>query len=1187
MRASSDDIPATPWQLALLGPVRLARGGQPQALPTHKLAALLVLLALGGPAPRSRVAAWLWPDLDDTAARRNLRRELARLREAGAGALLRGDDPQLLALAAGVACDAALLAAAVADSPLPQALDSALAAWRGPPADGLVLDGCPAFADWLQGERTRLLALRHRALERRAALHEAAGQPAHALPLLEQRAAEDPLHEPAHRALMQLHLRQGRAAAALAQYTRCRDALQRELGLAPSPETEALARLARPGGDAGAAPATVAPAWPPPGAHAGGNPGLLPLSGRDDAWAALAAAWQTRRPVLIEGVAGIGKTRLACEFAAAQGAYALAPCRPGDAAQPYVSFKRALRLLAGPALEAAELPAWVRTELAHLLPELGPASARPITPEDRSRLQEAAVVAWRQLAGGSFDAVLVDDWHLADSDSRTLFGALAAAEGDAADDAPRLVLMLRPELDADGEAALRRLRSAGAHHLVLAPLDEAQLLSLVQRASGAREPLRFTRRLQAATGGNPFFVAEVLAHWRALGLLEVDAEGRWRTPFDDATDDYRELPLPASVRDAVLARVQRLPAPVQALLQAAALAAEPFAAPLLASACAQAEAEVLAGLGTALGAGLLRELGDGHAFAHDLMQVAVASSLAPGQARLLHRRLALGAEAAGLPPAEIARHWEAGGEPRRAAPHRLAAAEAAALLGSWDSAEHHWRAVLGAGPEPVHHVAVLRMRWPGLKVRDDRAALQAVADELQALITRWQRQPEAARAAVEARLELAQLLSLGVGVHSDATALALVEAIEPALEPDDPLHPRLALAKAQALNTAGRHDEAEQAVEAALARGLPALTPRLQAQLLHTLTYSHFARGQPQRALPFAERTLRVWQAAGDRRMLGRSWANVGLMRSAIGDQPPAIEALEQALAIARELRLHELHREAANNLADIRLMHGQAAAARALADEALSLAADWVLPQQQVYLLGMRVQAAWQLGELGAAWRDADTALAIALQPAFGDRLNALMDTLSMSLDLFSFVGDFAEADRRLALLDARDGPRAEHFEIKLAFNRVRLALARGDVAAARAALARWPDPAALHEQRDREHAVLCQAEIAEAAGEAGTAAAWLARHPAPEAHVEVAARRARLALALDPGDPAAVARAREAAAAATTPRPSALDLQLALARAGAGAGHADAAQALLQRLVGSLAGQAGAAARLRQRWT
>jgi DNA-binding SARP family transcriptional activator len=73
-------------ELALLGPLVLRRAGQALPLAIKKTQALLVLLALlprGATLPRSRAVALLWPPLDESTGRRNLRRELARLREVG------------------------------------------------------------------------------------------------------------------------------------------------------------------------------------------------------------------------------------------------------------------------------------------------------------------------------------------------------------------------------------------------------------------------------------------------------------------------------------------------------------------------------------------------------------------------------------------------------------------------------------------------------------------------------------------------------------------------------------------------------------------------------------------------------------------------------------------------------------------------------------------------------------------------------------------------------------------------------------------------------------------------------------------------------------------------------------------------------------------------------------------------
>ncbi|MBX3637400.1 MAG: hypothetical protein KF683_18685, partial [Rubrivivax sp.] len=740
------------------------------------------------------------------------------------------------------------------------------------------------------------------------------------------------------------------------------------------------------------------------------------------------------------------------------------------------------------------------------------------------------------------------------------------------------------------------LAAAGALHLRLAPLDGAQLLELVRRVSGASEAQRFSQRLLQATGGNPFFVAETLRHWQALGLLTLGADGVWRTPFDDATDDYHELPLPASVRDAVLARVARQGSAARRLLEAAALATEPFTPTLLAGACALSEVEALDGIEQALAGGLLRELGGGHAFAHDLVQSALESTLTPERRRLVHRRLALGAQDAGLAPAEIARHWEAGGEPRRAVPQRLAAAAQALALGSHDSAEQHWRAALADGPSPAQHLALLRQRWPLLRSRDDRPGLDALAAELEQLAAHWSQHPDTAAAAREARVEMGMICTL---VNRGGDALALADTTLAALASDDPLRARALLVRAQALNLLDRLDEAEQAAEQALGGpGGGALPPALQAQLLHTLAYSHHVRAQPQRALPFARRALAVWQGSGDRRMVARGLANLGVMRGAAGDADAGDRDLEQALAIAAELRLVPLQRELSNNIAYRHLQRGEPGRALALADQALALSAHFARPAFRVYLRATRVQALWQLGELGAALDTADEALVLARDSTDKD---PLLDLVSMTLDLCSFIGDFDGADRLLAEVAARGGEAGGWLEIKLAFNRCRLALARGDTATAAAVLAPAADPQAIVDPRDREQALLCHAGLALATGDRAGARRWLVGDPAPGMAAEARARHALLRLSAcqddddspETGCGAAKKVAQEAAIDPCTPRPLAMALQQALAAHAAAAGDErarTAAQAtfaaLRQQLADSLAQRPLLQARLLARW-
>jgi DNA-binding SARP family transcriptional activator len=1088
------------FELQLLGPLALRRDGQLLALGTQKVQALLLLLGLGGPAHRARLAEWLWPELDDAAARRNLRRELARLREAGADGLLRAEG-DVLALADGVDCDAAHFEAEATTAP-----DRALARWRGPPADGLRIDASHALAEWLDAERQRLQALRRRAL--RASFDAHADDPERALERVQALLADDPLQEQLHAEAMRLLAQLGRREAVLAQYERCRTLLAQELGLAPMAQTEALADSLRKG---------RAAAPPPPPATQASWPLELTLVGReaDEAW--LAQAWADGSTVLLEGEAGIGKTRLAQDAAAAQGAYALSQCRSTDADAPYSSFVRALRLLAGQPLASAGLPDWMTAELAHVLPELGPAAHRVAGAEELSRLHQAALAAWTELAGESFDVVVIDDWHLADPASRGLFTHLALQRGSV-----RMWLLLRPDLADAAHAALNTLRTkAGAWYRRLEPLDDAALRALLRQWPAAAQPDAVVARLRQATGGNPFFAVETLRHWQAEGLLDKPVDPSW--------------PLPPTLRATVLARVQRLPQATQRVLDAAALATEPFAPALLASACALSEVEALAAIEPALSAQLLRETGGAYAFAHDLVQWSLEAALPPARRRLVHRRLALGGDTAGLPPAEVARHWEQGGEPARAVAPRLAAAQAALMLGSEDVARAHWQAALANGPSPDEHVELVEQR-SGLERRlDDRPAMLDSVVELDRLRAIWSQNPVTAMPALRAAILAAQVLSLSA---NSAESLRRIDDVLPALDSGHPLQALALLVRSQALNGVGRTDESRADAEAALA--LEGLSPGRRAQLHYSLVYSHFLRGNPQPAMHHAQLSLQLWRATGARRSVVLALSNIGMLHAQLGDQQKAIAVMQEGLATARALRMIEQHRMLAINLADSLLTLGLANEVLPLVQEALDLSPNYSSLRSEVFLLGARVQALYQRGELLAAQREARKALERAL--AINDPM-ALLDCASMALEPVLAAGDEALADRLLASTAGVRTESLEHYTHKLAFNRVRRELARGDLPGARAELAPVADIESLHEARDRQHAAVCQAELLLAEGDAEAALGLLGRWPMDGAHVEVGARaeavhwQAERALGLPGTQALAALRAR--LAAATTPVP------------------------------------------------
>lgn len=1161
--------------LKLLGPPALWRGAQPVRLTIRKTWCLLVLLACAGAAPRARLAASLWPALDEATARRNLRRELARLREAGVPELLLAADDRL-ALDPAVRVDLADFEQAL------KAGDSAaaLALWRGELADGLAAGEAPAFDGWLEAERHRVHGLWRAALQ--AAATQAA--PAQALPHWQALLADDPLQEQHHQAVIGLHLAAGRREEALAQYQRCRSLLRDELGLATSAQTEALIATARETAPRPAAPvagSSAAPPAPEP-ASAAWLPDPLPFIGRDAEVAAMEAAWRAGHTIVVEGEGGVGKTRLALDFAAAHGACALARCRSSDTGVPYASWTRVLRALAGPALTRASLaalPGWACDELARLVPELAGSGAPPApmrSDEERSRFFEACAAGWQALCTDSFDAVLLDDWHLADAASSAVVayvvqrGPGTATGTTAAVGGTRLIVLLRPAAEAAGAA--QALRDAGhTLHLKLQPLPAQQVFELVRRLSGASDPARFAARLQAATEGNPFFLAQTLRHLAETGALTVGHDGRWQTPFDDDTHDYRELPMPATVRDAVLARVARLGAADGRVLEAAALAAEPFSPALLAPACAMSEVEVVLAIERAVLAGLLREHGSGgYAFAHDLVQQALDAALGPERRRLIHRRLALGAEAAAAPAAVIAAHHEASGEPRRAVPHRLAAAEQAQHLHALPEAMAHWRQALADGATPQQALQAHEGLMLGARMGCDFDTMLAHGDTLQALAAEGSGLAPEDRAA--ALCAVADNLAFG---HRAEAALALLERMPAA--PSSAAQARQATIRSHALHALGRLDEARAVCAAALA--LPGLPVAAHSDLLEALCAVEFSAGRTAALREQVGRLLQLAQTSGSEEMAARARLRSGISWLFDGDHARAQADLEQAAQSFAQRGSVYRQRIALYNLAMVHQAQSRHDSALAVVQHGWQLQPPLPEGDLRLFYRLAFVDTQVALGLWGPAWEHAQAALAYALAQGAAQPLCA---ACLPTLELLGLIGETALARRALERLTPAALQELQYMASEHWISVAQFELSQGDAAAAAAALALAPPAADIADVRVRARHALALAELRMAEGQPGAALTLL---PAPDAegmNDEMRIRSLALALRAQGAGggwhPDTVATAVQALSAPAAFAPAILQLHRALAQALAqglagvpatlGPAHADFVAALAQSL-------------------
>ena len=1116
---------ALPLRLHLLASPRLLRDGQPVHVGSRKALAILAWLALERTSTRARLTDLLWPEADAAAGRRNLRRELFRLRELGLPLCEAADGA--LALDAGLEVDALGL---LDDERLPESAGLAF--------DGLDGVGSAEFDAWLQRWRNLLAERQAQALDRQAAACESRGELVAALALRQRGWAADPLQEVAALHVMRLKAALGDRAGALHAYQRLAESLRDELDVGPSATLLALAQSLRDSGsDGGASAAPPAPREPAPhpanaaAASAPAGPGLpriVPFVPRAALQRQIEAAWTSGQRVYLHGPAGTGKTRLASELAAARGPWLRVACEPQDAELPYASVVRLLRALRDSAPDVA-LPDWVRRELAQLMPELGDPPPSLPTDDARQRLLSAVSEAWRLLMHDNFSAVVLDDWHWGDPASVELWSRLDATNAPSAAPVAWLIGYRSAQLPA---AALARQRadldSGRGVAVVLEGLDETEVLALTQVLSGAPGGRLFSQRLHRATEGNPFFLLETLRHLFEQGLLSADASG-WSTPFDDSTESYAELPVPGSVRSAVLARVRALGASVQRLLEVASLGSDAIDARLLAAVSGLDEEHAVAALEHAAAAQLVVENATGWRFAHDLVRQSLVHGLSPGRRRLLHERLARHMEHDGFAPALIAAHWEAAQLCAAAVRWRVAAAEAAVRVHAINEALAHYANALADGASGAAAAAIHLACAEVHRRRSDGAAADAAFG---AAAVAAASDPEAAATEV-LHVKLAQAEHLCTTDRIDA-GLAALDALASEFAAAAPE----VRAKALAVRGSGLIRQSKFSAGAALMTEAIALlegrpeSRRELAALLLDLSRANNWQGETETGGRYARRAVAAYEGVDDSAGLATALTSLSLFHQYKGEGVEALALAERARALAARSGNVPAQRIAIFTLVRVLMDSGHTDRLLVLIDEAEALA-----PHFENHLMELNLQAArffvhFLRGEVEPARRSGERLLDISkrvVQPL--RRVGYLLMVADLHVDLRDWSAARALVDEAQAACDAQqqaDGDRI-WFLSNQATKQAMLALAEGRPADALTLL-----PVDDEEVDIRFHVAYLGAAAARALGDSAAARRWLDGVDLDEhapAHPLACCLEQRLLLAAEEGRSDADAAARAGA--------------------------------------------------------
>ncbi len=361
---------------------------------------------------------------------------------------------------------------------------------------------------------------------------------------------------------------------------------------------------------------------------------------------------------LIGGDAGIGKTRMAAEFAdrmAADGVtVAWAACRQDGGAPPYWPF-------------------------AQLLGRLGRADALTVSHVQEPEL--ARFLLFQAVAEAVRDAapvlLVLDDLQWADEPSLRLLDALGAHVG------PAPVFVLGTYRDAEPDSAAVRTIAAERRFL-LRGLSPAELAPAVGDVTGELITPDAAAALHRRTGGNPFFASEVVRLQRSEGTSAAVA-------------------VPGGVRAALDRRLDSLPPQTEDVLRAAAAldaGTTGVDAVLLGAVSGHPPADLATVLEPAVATRLVLTAGGWYRFPHALIAETV-SARTPAADRLeLHRRAG----------AALRSRVAAGfGSPADAAHQLLAAAK---LSGDADEAGAAAIAGALAAQEAIAHVAYEdAVRW--------------------------------------------------------------------------------------------------------------------------------------------------------------------------------------------------------------------------------------------------------------------------------------------------------------------------------------------------------------------------------------------------------------------------------------------------------------------------------------------
>ena len=699
-------------------------------------------------------------------------------------------------------------------------------------------------------------------------------------------------------------------------------------------------------------------------------PDFNPFVGRENELAALEAEYQAAldgagRLVVITGEAGIGKTQLARHFRAttvresARWLSARFFDYQGSRLAPYETFLDLLASAAG--LERSRGAGALRTHAAEhwgvTLPEelfVAATGAAPIgLGDNRFRVLVPVADCFVRVSRERPLVLLFDDLQWADETAQDVIGYLMRT---AQAEKMLLVGTCRSEALNDATHPVRRWLERQATYrafttLHLKPLAEPMCRRAIDAVFGGTSDAAGVttdeaRTLHRRTGGNPYFLMEILRLLVVDGVIAPDPEraGAWRCR------GLGELHLPATLVMAARETLQRLRPELRAALEAAAVIGDEFQAATLAAMLETAPATLADLLSDAIRAGALSRqpltAGEDFRFHHEVLREVLYNDLDPSRRQRLHASAARALEsvygsAADRVANAASAHCEAAGD-RRGALHWG--------LRAWQAARDRWQWPEALAAITRAHRAATSPAAPGEATATDvqrRAVRIALAEayaatgqykEAEPLLTDLATRPGAEDEETAAVWLLLSEVRTGLSRYAEATADAERAAALYKRKGQTERWARAVLQSGAVQVALGRYEEGARgaalaltaggeetaahasallgwarAIEGRFAEGAPLLQRaadfyarvgdfQRRARVLRRLHWVQLSRGRYEEAIALARQAEGELRRADDRSSEAKCAMGIGQARVAQGLYAEGLELLERVLQTVTEI---------------------------------------------------------------------------------------------------------------------------------------------------------------------------------------------------------------------------------------------------------------------------------------------